>query len=298
MMSAPTARELAAQFGLHRVGREWRGPCPVCSYAGAFALTDGSRGSPIGWCASCRDQAAIAVALTGGSKAGSSVPREKNIRDATGQLARAEGILRGAVPVATSPIAVAYLNARRIGHLAACADLHFRDDCPHPTRVRLPAIIAAVRDAGGKLIGIHRTFVRGDGSTKADIEPPRASLGPVRGGAVRLVPLEDVLAVSELVVGEGIETSASAGLLLGLPAWAAVSAGNLGSGVVLPQAIRRVVIAADNDAPDEHGRRPGQDAARAAWFRFRREGRAVRIAMPDPGRGDFNDVLLSKEARR
>jgi putative DNA primase/helicase len=48
-----------------------------------------------------------------------------------------------------------------------------------------------------------------------------------------------------LVIGEGIETAASAGLLMGTPAWAAISAGNMAKGLVLPPEVRRVVIAAD-----------------------------------------------------
>jgi phage/plasmid primase-like uncharacterized protein len=297
-----TARELAARLGLHRVGREWRGACPACGYAEAFALTNGNHGA-IWWCASCGDQNAIARAL-GGPQIGAVVQaHQKDARDIARRQERAAGLLCGAEPAARSPAAVAYLDGRGLGHLAQCSELFYRADCPHPSGtfdrpVRLPAIIAVVRDVSGKFIAIHRTFIRHDGSGKADIEPPRASLGPVCGGAVRLTPLEDVLAAGELVIGEGIETAASAGLLLGLPAWGALTAGNLASGIVLPQAIRRVVIAADRDAADQHGRRTGQDAARAAWFRLRREGRAVRIAMPDPGRGDFNDVLLAKEARR
>jgi hypothetical protein len=101
-----------------------------------------------------------------------------------------------------------------------------------------------------------------------------------------LAPLDQVLVTGELVIGEGIETSASAGLLLGLPAWAAVSASNLAGGVALPGSIRRVLIAADRDAA-------GQDAARAAVSRFRREGRTVRKATPNEGRGDFNDIKLA-----
>jgi hypothetical protein len=228
-------------------------------------------------------------------------PREKDARDIQRRVERAGRIWWGSGTVLGSP-ANHYFNARGIGPFVACEDLRFRADCPHPTGtrvrpVRLPALVAAVRGLDGRLLGVHRTYLRHDGSAKAEIEPQKASLGAVRGGAVRLVSLEEVLAVGELVVGEGIETSASAGLLLGLPAWAALSAGNLANGIVLPQMIRRVMIAADRDALDQHGRRAGQDAARAAWFRLRREGRAVRIATPDPGRGDFNDVLLAQESR-
>ena len=35
-----TARELAARFGLHRAGREWRGACPCCGYPEAFILAE------------------------------------------------------------------------------------------------------------------------------------------------------------------------------------------------------------------------------------------------------------------
>jgi phage/plasmid primase-like uncharacterized protein len=106
-------------------------------------------------------------------------------------------------------------------------------------------------------------------------------LAPVWGSAVRLDPIAD-----EITIGEGIETTASAGRLLNLPAWAAVSAGNMARGLVLPPEVRRVVIAADGDEP-------GERAAREAALRWHREGRTVRIGC------DFNDVLRGgDDARR
>ena len=135
----------------------------------------------------------------------------------------------------------------------------------------------------GSPVALHRTYLAQDGRGKADADPARASLGPVWGGAVRL----DSVA-PELVVGEGIETAASAGRLLGRPAWAAISAGNLERGLVLPPEVRRVVVALDPDGP-------GERAARAAAARWLAEGRAVRIARP-VGPGDFNDVLAADAA--
>ena len=76
--------------------------------------------------------------------------------------------------------------------------------------------------------------------------------------------------------------------LLGLPAWAAISAGNMAKGLVLPPEARRVIIAAD---PDDVGRK----AARDAWIRWTAEGREVRIAIPD-GAADFNDLLRARKA--
>jgi hypothetical protein len=282
------ARELAAQLRLHRAGREWRGACPACGYANAFVLADGQHG-PIGWCASCQDREAIAAALGRPQRAPIPVPRSKDARDTQARVERAERLWRGSEPLLNTAAAV-YLEARGIGHLIGCIDLRFRVDCPRPSGtperpVRLPALIAAVRDVNGAFIGIHRTFLRRDGSGKAEIEPAKASLGPVRGGAVRLATIEQVLEAGELVIAEGVETASSAGLLLNLPAWAAISAGNLARGIVLPTSVRRVLIAADRDAA-------GYDAAQSALFRLKREGREVRVALPDLDGQDFNNVLL------
>ena len=167
--------------------------------------------------------------------------------------------------------------------MAASDALRFRVDTPHPEGGRLPALIALVSDGTGAPIAIHRTYLARDGA-KARVEPAKASLGPVWGGAIRLHPL--ALNVP-LVIGEGIESSVSAGRLMGLPAWAAVSAGNLAKGLVLPSDVHHVVIAAD---PDEAGR----DAAHEAWLRWHAEGRVVQMATPN-GAGDFNDLLRARE---
>ena len=76
---------------------------------------------------------------------------------------------------------------------------------------------------------------------------------------------------------------------MGMPArWAAISAGNLRKGLILPREIINIIIAVDPDAT-------GRIAARDAWIRWRDEGREVRIALPD-GDGDFNDFLTKREA--
>jgi hypothetical protein len=297
-----TVRELAARLKLHRAGWEFRGDCPCCGYRASFVLASG-RSGPIAWCASCQDKASIARILRGPHHA-AAAPLARR-KDGPGErydypdrlrTERAETIWRRGVPMPGTP-AGTYLASRRIEHLIDCPDLRFLARCPHPSGpVALLAMIAAVRDAEGRFVAVHRTFLRPDGSAKASIEPPRASLGPVWGGTVRLAPLEEVLAVGELVIGEGIESSAGAGLLMKLPAWASLSAANLANGAALPVAIKRVVIAADNDAPDEHGRRAGQNAARAAWRRLRREGRHVRVALPSAEGTDFADLSLASRA--
>ena len=60
---------------------------------------------------------------------------------------------------------------------------------------------------------IHRTWLQPDGLAKASFREPRLSLGPIGGGAVRLAPPGE-----RLLVGEGIETTASGMAATRLPA--------------------------------------------------------------------------------
>ena len=278
--------DLAARLKLHRSRDEWRGACPSCGYQDGFVLSIGKGGRIIGWCASCQNKSAIAQLLAD-MQGGAAPPERIEQSDVAAKTARAfERALRlwhGSEPV-PGTLAERYLAARGLPHLTTSSALRFRADCPHPSRCRLPAMIALVQGADGGPVGIHRTYIRRDGLAKAAIEPPRAALGPVRGGAVRLDPV-----AAEIVVGEGIESAASAGLLLGLPAWAAINCGNLGHTLELPPQIRSVVIAAD---PDEPGRR----AAAGAWHRWVGENRRVRISTPNSDT-DFNNILVRRQAR-
>ncbi len=280
-MSVLTAREIARALDLHPAGGGWRGTCPACAYAGAAVLNQ--RGSL--WCASCgRDGPAEAVrrlAQGGELPERTTGAAERPPPNAADRTARALALWNGAVPTLGTP-AAAYLAHRGLPELAASPALRWRSDVPHPEeRGRRPAMVALVTGPDGMPIAAHRTYLAHDGR-KADVEPVKASIGPVAGGAIRLHPV-----APELVVGEGVETSASAGMLLGLPAWAAVSAGNLQRSLVLPKLVRAVVIAADADGPGRH-------AAEGAAIRWRAEGRRVRVATPDRPGADFNDLVVER----
>ncbi len=278
---------LADRLNLRRSGNSWRGACPVCGYAAeSFALTT-KAGRVRGWCASCGDRERIAAALMaieGGQAIGRSAnPKAKAPLPDPGQrTAAAVSIWNGAVPVKGTP-AQLYLTNRALPNLAASSSLRWRPDVAHPSGGggRFPAMIGLVVDVEGKPVAVHRTFLERDGR-KADLTPVKASKGPVAGGAIRLDP-----AGSELVVAEGIESAASAGVLLNLPAWSAVSAGNMAATLILPPEVRKITIAADRDGP-------GQRAARDASVRWRAEGRKVRIVAPDRAGSDFNDLLVER----
>ena len=289
--------QLAARLGLHRAGREWRGSCPACGYGSdAASLSTGKNGKPLLWCASCQDNEAL-VAVLRGAGSGTDFTRHDDHTGTENALAarqkaqeRARVIWNGASPVTPNDPAGRYLARRGLMHLTDNPGLRYREDVPHPSGGRHHALAALVQDAAGKALGVHRTYLAADG-TKARVEPPKASLGPVWGGAIRFTPV-----ARHIVIGEGIETSASAGLMLGLPAWAAISAGNLAKGVVLPAEIREVTIAADDDGVNAQGRNPGLEAAEQAAARWQAEGRKVRIIKPNMPGKDFNNILQARAA--
>ena len=127
---------------------------------------------------------------------------------------------------------------------------------------------------------VHRTFLDPRTTGKAAVEPNKMTLGPVAGGAVRLAPAGETLAISE-----GIETGLSVLVATGTPTWAALSAGGIKRLDLPPLPIAaEIVIAAD---PDPTGLAVAYDAAE----RWHNEGRRVRIAEPPPGQ-DFNKLLM------
>ncbi len=271
---AQNASGIAQRLGLHRAGRGWRGTCPSCGYREALAL-DERDGRPLLWCASGCPQPALVALLrdTGG-------PPERHAEaERLGErIEHARALWSGGEPLTANCPAGLYLAHRKIAHVIGSPALRWRMGVPHPNGGRRLALLAAITGPDGALQGVQRIFLDRDGR-KADVVPVKATLGPMAGGAVRLQP-----ASTELAVAEGLESAASAGLLLGLPSWSAISAGNLARGMLLPPGIRSVVIAADHDEP-------GLRAAEAAATRWRDEGRAVRIIRAcEPG-CDANDIL-------
>ncbi len=163
--------------------------------------------------------------------------------------------------------------------------LRFHPEAWHgPTATRHPALVALVE--GGDGAAVHRTYLRADGSGKAALDPAKAMLGAVGGGAVRLTQAQGPLAVAE-----GIETALSLACgLLRAPAtiWAALSTSGM-RGLRLPPEAGRLTIAPDGDPA-------GRAAAHALAERAHATGWAVSL-LPAPEGRDWNDILTMKGAR-
>ena len=143
------------------------------------------------------------------------------------------------------------------------------------------ARVTRIGDEGS--LAIHRTFLARDGRGKAPVDPSRMMLGLCRGGAVRLGEPQGTL-----LVGEGIETCLAAMQATGCPAWAALSTAGVRA-LDLPVAVREVIVLVDGDDP-------GEAAASASAWRWKRQGRRVRLARAPRGL-DFNDLLLGRASR-
>ena len=190
---------------------------------------------------------------------------------------------------------------------------------------KFPAMLAAIRDHAGQIIGVHRTYI--DPDTGAKLRPPgdasrnkaKKITGEQIGGLIRLSSPRPFLAM-----GEGIETSRSWRLMrpAGGRDWsvaAGVSLGNLSGraaerrnhpsarmangrpvkvpaapdfdqpGIILPAGTKVVALLGDGDSE------PVMTKARLlmAGRRFERQGAKVLFDMA-PGGADFNNVLLAR----
>jgi putative DNA primase/helicase len=143
-----------------------------------------------------------------------------------------------------------------------------------------PAMVACVDNAQGESVSLHRTYLTRDGR-KADVPTvkklmPSVVPGATRGGAIRLYPASETLAIAE-----GIETALAVRLATGLPVWSTICADGMAR-LVVPPKVRLVVICADHDPA-------GLVAARTLARRLLTEQRRVKILTPDTPGADWAD---------
>jgi hypothetical protein len=293
------AAEIAAALGnACREGRNWRAPCPV--HGGkSLALADGHDGKLLIYCFGGCEAIDVfnelrALGLIDGRHDDRSERQAELVRrheaatkiEAKRLRRRVEAsrnLYRRTTP-AVGTLVETYLWFRGIT-IPLPPVLRCLRSCPHRNGRYYPAMLAQIVNVVGEQLAIHKTFLRPDGSGKADLpkDEQREVCGPMRGGAVQLAP-----AAETLMVGEGIETCLAAMEATGLPAWAALSTSGVVA-LVLPSIVRNIICLADNDSNGA-----GERAARLTAERWLAEGRRVRIALPPEPGSDFNDVLMSR----
>lgn len=291
-----SAEGLARALGGRKAGAAWMARCPVHDdREPSLSIADARGGKVLVRCHAGCDQRDVIAALRARGIWGADYRRPIRFSrkldrvqqhelggDAIKRTEAALAIWHGAQSAAGTPVET-YLRSRGLV-LPTPPSIRFHAGLKHPSGAVWPGIVALVtHGAHGKTIGIHRTFLARDGSAKAPVEPKKMMLGPCRGGAVRLGPASDLL-----MVGEGIETCLAAMQASGHTAWAALSTSGLRA-LDLPHEVHDVIVLADGDDP-------GEAAAQDCAWRWKREGRRVRIARPPQGM-DFNDLLLHRAPR-
>ncbi len=201
--------------------------------------------------------------------------------------------------IACTPVAL-YLAGRGIdlaelGRAPRALRFHTDAWCGE-VRQGLPAMLAAITNGAGEHVATHRTWLAQDAAgqwRKAALQEPKKTLGSYAGGFIPLQrgasgkPMRTAPEGEAVAIAEGIETALSVALACPeLRVIAAVSLGNMAR-IVLPAAVRTVIVCADNDGAEN------DSAARAlagAVAAFGKGGRRVRLARPPVGK-DFNDTL-------
>lgn len=284
----PVARGLR----LKRCGeRKYQGDCPVCNYPGAFSLSVAKGGKKLlGYCHAnqCEMRSFFRDLYRNNETISSSclpVPRKrKMLAMRTGLLDDTSDIpqLRSEDFIAEGTVVETYLRNRGI-NIDIPFSLRWDISRHSETKGELHECMMGVIERIGcsNPVGYHYTFLKPDGSGKADLKAPRKIFGQYSGGAVFLAPADYKMAISE-----GIETGLSFQQGTGIPTWAALSSGNMSDLILPPKPMAsEIVIAADHD-------QPGLDAAYKAAERWTAEGRHVEISTPSEEGKDFNDLLM------
>ena len=290
-----SAEAIACSFGrASQAGSvTWRCDCPVCGYPCCSVNYDDD-GSVGFLCYSCRDVKGIREQAQArgliASGAGSKLAR-------AALVAEGRKVWDGGVPVEGTE-ASTYLMSRGLAP-------------PYPDKVRAEShgqpyyddgllwawrLLCLVEHPTRGILGVHATGLNDGGRRKGY---SNHGYGRKRGSSIyRRYGVLDGGGVwlgtpgGELVVGEGLETTLSAMLILGCGRGVAALGAAGMKRLDLPETAERVCIAADND--DDGA---GQKAAAEAKARWLNQGRTVRIATPNTPGTDFNDILKGRNNR-
>ena len=193
---------------------------------------------------------------------------EKNFR-------RAKDIWNETIPL-KGTLGEKYFNSRELNIWSE--DIRYHNSLYEAeTKVKLPGVVCAVR-RNGKLVGIHRTFLKNDASKLC-----KKMLGPCNGASVNVGG-----SGKNIVLCEGIENALSALRMLG---WeratflSALSAAGL-KNFALPKKPGSLILMPDTDKVGKvSALKLGERAAGLGW--------KASTIFP-PRKGDWNDYLIEK----
>lgn len=279
--------------------RDRHGPCPLCGGKDRFRFDD-KEGRGSYFCNACGagDGMKLAVEYTGKTFREVASMIDGIVGNLTPETPKPEiseesrvdalrNTYRATSPVEPGDLVDTYLTHRGVDRGVYPETLRFGRAIRDGDGAVRPAMVAMVgRPGRGKFDTIHRTFLKPDGSGKAEMASPRKMMpGSIPDGAC--VQLSNYTG-GPLGIAEGIETALAAGDLFEMPVWAALNSGMLKKWWP-PEGCDEVAIFGDHDA--KYG---GQSAAYELAHRLAVKGIAVTVHLPDIPGQDWNDVLLAQ----
>lgn len=306
------AREHGPDFETVRRNTDWsgskqKGICPVC-HERKLSINRGRNKEVVVWCWGCSDggQEAICTALgLSGSSYRTATTKRRRPSDTTpnydehGRHRNGLNVWRRACgfrgyrdlrPV-SEPVEqpTAYFKSRGVANCPARAMLLPASEARKLANTReeqegdplfsknAPVMCLPITTSDGRFTGVHTTSLNLHSSAKLNGDARRI-FGIKKGGYIELNTPDPN---EPLIVGEGVETTASAMEIAGdLPGVSAIDAGNFAS-VVLPPCAE-LIIARDRG-------RVGRKAATVLAQRYASQ-MPVRIAVPPKGYKDWNDA--------
>lgn len=283
--------------------KDRHGPCPLCGGKDRFRW-DNREGKGTYICGQCGagDGMKLAIEYSG-----------KTFREVAGMIDGMVGNLtpetprpdlspearrdilrdtyRATQPIEQGDVAHRYLASRCVDELIYPDALRFAPALRDGDGGVRPCMVAMVGVHGrARFVSMHRTFLKPDGSGKAEMASPRKMMpGDLPDGSC--VMLSEYTG-GPLGIAEGIETAMSASALYEMPVWAAINSSLLAKWTP-PEGCDEVAVFADNDP--KFG---GAAAAYALAHRLAVKGIAVTVHMPDELGTDFNDVHMAREKSR
>lgn len=191
-----------------------------------------------------------------------------------------------------------YLRSRGIkGDLSNLVNLRFHPslyykESQDSASLRLPAMVAVVRNAQGKPLTIHRTFLKQDGTGKADVLKPKMMMkqpASLTGGYIQIDQPIDSPHGKVIGITEGIENALSIREATGCPMWCGIS-DRIMEKVTFPDDVKHIVVFADIE-PSGAGMRAAE-TLRTIW---EPKGKIVSIEAPtmyNRANIDWNDVYV------
>lgn len=275
-------------------------PCPLCHSKDNFRFDDvDGRGT---WVCTCGagDGIKLAIEYTGkpfkevasmidemvGNVKADSIPAKPIMTDEQRRNTLRD-TYKATQPVQPGDLVHRYLETRGVEELLYPDALRFAPKLRDGEGGIRPCMVAMVSRPDGKPVSMHRTFLKSDGSGKAEMASPRKMMpGELPEGAC--IRLSEYVAGGPLGIAEGIETAMSASALYDMPVWAAINSAILKKWLP-PDGCTEVAVFGDNDP--KFG---GQSAAWALAHRLAVKGFEVSIHIPEQVGADWNDVMRAK----